>query len=717
MGAVIWEDAEGSRPLALDASSSASAATHTTAPRAAVTSPLLSLGPAPEGVVPFTNVAPRVLLEKAYVKNLYPGVAIFDYDRDGDMDFYVTQAETDAILEFAQGGPNRLFRNNGDGTFTDVADEAGVAAAVSSSTAAAACDLNNDGYQDLYVAAHGRMGDLMDYRSVTVVQGLREVIKDRLFLNNRDGTFTEITDSAFGDGVNIRSGMAVACSDVDGDGWLDIYVGNRADEDLIRFDVPKHHGHYNDLFRNNGDLTFTDVSAEAGVAGQQIVMRDPFGIPYTYQDGGTGRLYEGYDPELRDGAGSRAGDPAGQSRAVLFFDYDDDGDQDLWVADDGDRLKVYRNDSTPGNFLFTAVGRAMGVDMAGAWMGFAVGDYDGDADLDVFVTNIGYHPLLRLPPPPCADCAYGQRFAWGTCAHFLLRNNGVAANTGLGTIGRFVDVAPSTRVRPSRVMPPDSLVPSNIDPSWQVPTGIAAYDFGFGAVFFDLDNDTDEDIYWLGALLARGEAPRGQFFTGSGRILRSDGRGSFEDITVEAHLLDIQNVDYSVMDPADPRFDAKRQRIDPLVHENGKGLAKCDLDGDGYVDLVGTNSSGPGYEGSKVVFAEGPLFVWMNGNENNHWIALRLKGRMAVDGTGSNADGIGARVYVRTARAGGGTVTQVQELTASGTFVSMNCLELSFGLGGASKVQEIEVRWPSGVTQSITDIDADQVLSVVEPQP
>ena len=604
MGAVIWDLPQRSEPMAIDASSSASKATSITVPEAAVTSP--SPSPArtaagaiktepggPAEVAPFTNVAPRVLSKNSFVKNLYPGVAIFDYDRDGDMDFYVTQAESDPILEFAQGGPNRLFRNNGDGSFTEVAEEAGVAAAVSNSTAAAACDFDNDGYQDLYVAAQGRMGDHMDYRSVDIVLGLREVIKDRLFLNNRDGTFTEITDSAFGDDVNIRSAMAVACSDVDGDGWLDIYVGNRADEDYIRFDQPDHHGHYNDLFRNNGDLTFTDVSVEAGVAGPQIVMRDPFGVPYTFQDAVTGRVYEGYDPKQRDAAGNRVGDPTGQSWSVLFYDYDDDGDQDLWVADDGDRLKVYRNDSAPGSFRFTPVARAMGVDMTGAWMGFALGDYDGDADLDVFVTNIGYHPLTRLPPYPGADCAYGHRFTWGTCTHFLLRNDGVVAVTGLGTIGRFVDVAPSTRVRPSRIMPPDSLVPSNIDPAWQLPTGLAAYDFGFGAAFFDFDNDADQDLYWLGATLARGEAPRGEFYPGSGRMLRSDGRGSFEDITVEAHLLDIQDVDYSVMDPGDPRFDARRQRIGPQFHENGKGLAKCDLDGDGYVDLIGTNSSGP----------------------------------------------------------------------------------------------------------------------------
>jgi hypothetical protein len=268
-------------------------------------------------------------------------------------------------------------------------------------------------------------------------------------------------------------------------------------------------------------------------------------------------------------------------------------------------------------------------------------------------------------------------------------------------------------------MPPASLDPSNIDPAWQVPTGLAAYEFGFGAAFFDLDNDTDQDLYWLGSVMARGEGPRGMFYPSAGRMLRGNGRGAFEDITVEAHLLDIQDVDYSILDPADPDFDARRQRIGVQFHENGKGLAKCDLDGDGYVDLIGTNSSGEVFRGSpdEVAAVQGPVFVWMNGGEGNHWITLRLTGRMAIDGTGSNADGIGARVYVRTSGADGAAVTQVQELTASGTYLSMNCLELSFGLGAANKVREIEVRWPSGVTQTLTDVDADQVLSILESKP
>ena len=120
----------------------------------------LCLGEQPDGssggLAPFTDIAREALGKNALTINRYPGVAIFDYDRDGDLDFYVTQEE---------GGPNFLFRNDGDESFTEVSESAGVAAVDSNSTGVAACDFNNDGYQDLYVGAHGRKGDGLDFRS------------------------------------------------------------------------------------------------------------------------------------------------------------------------------------------------------------------------------------------------------------------------------------------------------------------------------------------------------------------------------------------------------------------------------------------------------------------------------------------------------------------------------------------------------------------------
>ena len=670
-------------------------------------------------VTPFNNVAATALKNGFEVWNDRPGVVIFDFDRDGDMDFYLT----------AQAGQsNWLYRNDGDGTFTDIAEQAGVAAIESNSTGAVACDLNNDGFQDLYVGSWGDPDDDLDFRSPSDGQGN----SDRLFLNLGNRSFSEITDSAFGEEVNVRSATTVACADVDNDGWLDLYVGNLGDHDYRDFQRPSFPGHYNLLYRNRGDLTFDEVSTEAGVRGPQILMRDSTGEAIVFRDRDSGQEFEGYDPNATDSLGNRVGEPTGQTHSVVFFDHDDDGDSDLWVANDGDRLHVYRNDSSPGDVRFEEVTRAMGIDKVGAWMGFAVGDYDGDRDLDVFVTNAGFHVRMEAPQSnPGGSCDYHESFAWGTCLHFLLKNDGVREVPEVGPIGIFPDVAWSTRVDPSPIMPPLSLDPGTIHPTLQAPTGLAAYDFGFGATFFDYDQDGDQDLYWLGSTLARGEAPRGDNFPGAGRLLRGDGRGSFEDITVRAHMLDVVDVDYGPIDALEIPENVASLRIDPQLHENGKGLAHGDLNGDGYPDLIGTNSSGAVFvdpaeamearaEGKDRRLptepAPGPVFVWLNGGGENHWITLRLIGRMAIDGTGSNADGIGARVYLTSTPLDSRVpVYQVQEVRAGSSYLSMDSVELEFGLGGATVVAEIEVLWPSGRRQVLSDVPSDRVLVIEEP--
>ena len=159
--------------------------------------------------------------------------------------------------------------------------------------------------------------------------------------------------------------------------------------------------------------------------------------------------------------------------------------------------------------------------------------------------------------------------------------------------------------------------------------------------------------------------------------------------------------------------------MDPAFHENGKGLAHGDIKGDGYVDLIGTNSSGPiwAVTGDATIPAAGTVFVWLNGGGENHWITLRLKGRMGIDGTGSNSDGIGARVYVETEGGDGDDpLVQVQEVRAGSSYLSMDSIELEFGLGGSTVVDSIRVQWPSGRNQILVDIPADQVLEITEPE-
>ena len=119
---------------------------------------------------------------------------------------------------------------------------------------------------------------------------------------------------------------------------------------------------------------------------------------------------------------------------------------------------------------------------------------------------------------------------------------------------------------------------------------------------------------------------------------------------------------------------------------------------------------------SEVRLAPGPIFVWINGGGTNHWLTLRLRGRMAVDGTGSNADSISARVYVKTTMPGSSTpVIQVQEARAGSWYLSMDSVDLKGGLFAATTVEEITIRRPSGRNQTLRDVAADTVLVVTEP--
>ena len=658
-------------------------------------------------VVPFSNVAETALTDGYQLWNDRPGVVVFDYDRDGDQDLYFTQRA---------GNGNLLYRNDGHAKFTDVGKDAGVAAFDSNSTGAVACDVNNDGYQDLYVGAWGDSKDKLGFRSPSEGQGNT----DSLFLNNRDGSFKDITEEAFGADVNIRSTTSLACADIDNDGWIDIYVGNLMTEDFRDFKSSSHPGHYNMLYLNNGDLTFEEISKAAGVAGPQILMNDHAGMPIRFVDIRSGEEFVGYDPTKLDGRGNQIGEPTGQTHSVLFMDYDKDGDQDIWIANDGDRIHLFRNDSVLNNIEFKDISALTGIDIVGAWMGFAVADYDGDTDLDVFITNMGFHPRTRKPrQEPSGSCEYHEQFVWGTCLHFFLENNRLNPRDGTGPMEVFTDITQEIGVIPSPYMPPRSLDPSNIHADQEQPLGLGAYEFGFGATFFDYDNDGDQDLYWLGSTIARGEAPGGQIFPSAGRMLRRVNSG-FEDITVRARLLDITGVYYRLLGLED---NLEELRISPKFHENGKGLAHGDLNNDGYLDLVGTNSSGDKYRTDKPSIAmmdkvPGPIFVWMNGGGDNNWITVRLKGRMAVDGTGSNADGIGSRVYLRTVSPNNSNqvLVQVQEVRAGSSYLSMDSTELEFGVGDAVRIQEIEVHWPSGKKQTLREITVNQVIEITEPR-
>jgi hypothetical protein len=282
--------------------------------------------------------------EKRYImESMCGGIAVFDYDNDGWMDIFLVDGSTVADLRDGKCHTGKLYRNNHNGTFTDVTARSGLAHC-GWGFGAAVGDYDNDGWEDLYV---------------TYLDGAV------LYHNNHDGTFTDVTAKA-GVGNAGRWGTSAAFGDYDNDGKLDLYVANYVDLDLDHLPefgkgpfcqyrgIPVScgprglKGGRDRLYHNNGDGTFTDVTEKLNI-----------------------------DPESYYGLG------------VLWLDYDLDGCLDLYVADDSSPSMLYHGDCKGG---FTEAGVQAGVAYSGdgreqAGMGIDSADYDHDGWPDIAKTN------------------------------------------------------------------------------------------------------------------------------------------------------------------------------------------------------------------------------------------------------------------------------------------------------------------------------------------
>ena len=317
--------------------------------QAAASSPESDLG------VTFVDVAKEAGLNAVTIfggehKNKYLlettgcGVAFYDYDNDGWLDIFLVNGTR--LDGFASGQEpfNHLFRNNRDGTFTDVTLKAGLK---HSGWGQGVCigDYDNDGNDDLFVTYYG---------------------KNVLYHNNGNGTFSDVSGKAGVGGTRTRWGTGCAFVDYDRDGKLDLFVANYIDLDLKSAPVPESgpclykavtvacgppglRGDTNILYHNNGDGTFTDVSEKSGVTK----------VSGTYGLG------------------------------VCVADYDNDGWPDIYVADDSTKSMMYRNNK---NGTFTEIGLEAGCVLSAdgkpqAGMGVAAADYDLDGNLDILKTN------------------------------------------------------------------------------------------------------------------------------------------------------------------------------------------------------------------------------------------------------------------------------------------------------------------------------------------
>jgi hypothetical protein len=395
--------------------------------------------------------------EKRYiVESMSGGVVLFDYDNDGFEDIYFVNSLTVDMVKSGEKTKSALYHNNGDGTFTDVTEKAGVGD-IGWGMGAAVGDYNNDGFDDLYVTCLGQ---------------------NHLFKNNGNGTFTDVTQKAnVGDP---RWSTGAAFVDYDNDGKLDLFVANYVDFDIDHLPefgkgkmcqfkgVPVQCGPRglpgagDTLYHNNGDGTFTDVSKKAGVS----------------------------DPNGFYGLG------------VICSDFDGDGLVDIFVANDSTPNFLYHNN---GDGTFKEIGFTSGtaVNENGSEqgsMGVTLGDYDHDGLLDLFITNFDddYNTLYHNDGRGAfADVSYKAKVAavslplvgWGT--KFFDYDND-------GWVDLFVvngHVYPQlASYRQRNLVHKNNRDGTFTEVGLQLGGSLEEKGVGRGAAFGDIDNDGDVDI-------------------------------------------------------------------------------------------------------------------------------------------------------------------------------------------------------------------------------
>jgi hypothetical protein len=492
-------------------------------------------------------------------------------------------------------------------------------------------DYDNDGRLDIFLVNGAPIED--PTAKGRIPRKTSSEYWNRLFHQNPDGTFEDVTEKAGLQGVGY--GMGVAVGDFDNDGYEDLYVtayaGNR-------------------LYHNNGDGTFTDVTQKAGVGGSGwstsaawvdldndgfldlVVLRY---VEWDFDDVWCGEHKEGYRAYCHpdwfkpavplvyhnngNGTFTEVAKKIGLAKpakglGIAIADYDRDGHIDLFFANDSMVEYLYHN---KGDGTFEEVGLVseVAVDSDGrtyAGMGVDFADYDNDGWPDIVVTDLA-----------------NQRYA-------LYHNNGD---------GGFTYASPTTGL--SRMTMAHS---------------------GWGVRFFDFDNDGRKDL-----LVAQGHdldtiettSPNLRYREPL-LLARNTGKG-FEDLTASAG---------------------------PALRQDWvwRGLAIGDLDNDGRLDAV-------------VTANDGPVRILHNTTSgNNHWLSLKLTGHK------SNRDAIGAVVKLVTANG-----PQYATVTTASSYLSSSDKRIHFGLGKETLVQAIEIRWPSGIAQTLTNVRADQLLQIDEP--
>lgn len=493
-------------------------------------------------------------------------------------------------------------------------------------------------------------------------------------------------------------GSGAAFLDYDNDGYQDLYAVNGAPLPGFAADgIPT-----NAFYRNRGDGTFADVTVSTGTGDAGYGMGSCAGdidndgyVDLYVTNFGPNVLYRNRgDGVLMDVTAAAGVGDARLSTSAAFADIDNDGDLDLYVANNaridlqrdqgcrrgdisvycapteypGESGVLYRNDESG---KFADITRPAGLyNETGRQLGVVFGDYDADGDADLYVAN-------------------------DMTANFLFRNDG---QTRFAEVGLSAGVALSESARPEA---------------------------GMGTDFGDFDRDGDFDIVVC------------NFQWESCRLYRNDGNDAFADMSFSSGLgeptlatltfgtdfLDYDNdgdldiylanghvhPEVEVFDRASsyPQLDQLfandgAGRFSPVIENAGPGMALsavsrgaafADIDNDGDLDAFISNNN------------QRPFLLRNDGGNRNHWIAVKTVGRV------SNRDGIGAQVKVIS-----GDLVQVEEVRSGSSYLSQNDLRVYFGLGRREKVDRVEIRWPSGIVQTLEEMAIDSIHRVEEPE-
>jgi hypothetical protein len=503
--------------------------------------------------------------DKNYIETMGNGLGWIDYDQDGLMDLYFVQSAAAEWYKPPHPLRSALYHNNGDGTFTDVTEKAGVGAEGLYGQGVAVGDYDNDGYPDMLVTGYGH----------TI-----------LYHNNGDGTFTDVTAKA---GVGDEGNWSASAGwfDYDKDGYLDLLICNYLQwtpqtnlwcgEHKPGYRAYCHPDNYRGerlkLYHNNHDGTFTDVSDASGV-----------------------------------------GKPEAKGLGVVLADFNNDSWPDIMVANDTwpNFLFLNNHDGTFRDVSFTSGVAASEDGKYEAGMGTDAADIDGDGWLDIYVTHLDFE-LNRL-----YHNNHDETF------------DDITFSSGLGNKSIFLS--------------------------------------GVSARMIDYDNDGWVDIFQAnGSMLDNIHLYHSEVAWEEPKLMsRNLGEGKFEKVSNQLG----------------PDF------IKPTA---GRGSAVSDFDNDGDLDIAISNSN------------DYPQLLRNDGGNANHWLEIMLVG------TKSNRDGRGAALklvsegFVEYRQAQGGM-----------SYMSAQDPRIHFGIGQRKTIESLEIAWPSGIVDKLTNVPIDQIITVKE---